>query len=125
MLSGVGKLGGGFESPVIGGAKEIAPRPHDPAKARKLLAEAGHPNGFETSFYVPTGRYLMDRQLGEAIQAQLAAGRHQGEDRVARMGRVRRDHRPEEGADVHHGQGQPDRRSRLHADADRDDATDA
>ena len=45
VLSGVGKLGGGFESPVIGGAKEIAPRPHDPAKARKLLAEAGHPNG--------------------------------------------------------------------------------
>src|SRR5262245_10253395 len=73
VLSGVGKLGGGFESPVIGGAKEIAPRTHDPAKARKLLAEAGHPNGFETSFYVPTGRYLMDRQLGEAIQAQLAA----------------------------------------------------
>jgi peptide/nickel transport system substrate-binding protein len=73
VLSGVGKLGGGFESPVIGGAKEIPPRAFDPAKARKLLAEAGHPNGFETSFYVPTGRYLMDRQLGEAIQAQLAA----------------------------------------------------
>jgi peptide/nickel transport system substrate-binding protein len=72
VLSGVGKLGGGFESPVIGGAKEIAPRAYDPARARKLLAEAGHPNGFETSFYVPTGRYLMDRQLGEAIQAQLA-----------------------------------------------------
>jgi peptide/nickel transport system substrate-binding protein len=72
VLSGVGKLGGGFESPVIGGAKEIAPRAYDPARARKLLAEAGHPNGFETSFYVPTGRYLMDRQLGEAIQAQLS-----------------------------------------------------
>ena len=71
VLSGVGQLGGGFESPVIGGAKEIPPRPYDPAKARKLLAEAGHPNGFATSFYVPTGRYLMDRQLGEAIQAQL------------------------------------------------------
>jgi len=72
VLSGVGKLGGGFESPVIGGAKEIPPREHDPARARKLLAEAGFPNGFSTSFYVPTGRYLMDRQLGEAIQAQLA-----------------------------------------------------
>jgi peptide/nickel transport system substrate-binding protein len=72
VLSGIGKLGGGFESPVIGGAKEIPPRAHDPAKAKKLLAEAGHPNGFETTFYVPTGRYLMDRQLGEAIQAQLA-----------------------------------------------------
>ena len=72
VLSGVGKLGGGFESPVIAGAKDIPPRPHDPVKARKLLAEAGFPNGFETSFYVPTGRYLMDRQLGEAVQAQLA-----------------------------------------------------
>ena len=72
VLGGIGKLGGGFESPVIAGAKEIAPRPYDPAKARKLLAEAGFPNGFETPFYVPTGRYLMDRQLGEAIQAQLA-----------------------------------------------------
>jgi ABC-type transport system substrate-binding protein len=72
ILSGIGKLGGGFESPVIAGAKSIPPRPYDPAKARKLLAEAGFPNGFETSFYVPTGRYLMDRQLGEAIQAQLA-----------------------------------------------------
>lgn len=72
VLSGVGRLGGGFESPVIAGAKDIPPRPHDPAKARKLLAEAGHPNGFQTTFYVPTGRYLMDRQLGEAIQAQLA-----------------------------------------------------
>jgi peptide/nickel transport system substrate-binding protein len=71
VLSGVGQLGGGFESPVIGGAKEIAPRPHDPARARKLLAEAGLANGFSTTFYVPTGRYLMDRQLGEAIQAQL------------------------------------------------------
>ena len=71
VLSGVGQLGGGFESPVIGGAKEIPPRPYDPAKARKLLAEANLANGFTTSFYVPTGRYLMDRQLGEAIQAQL------------------------------------------------------
>jgi ABC-type transport system substrate-binding protein len=72
VLSGVGQVGGGFESPVIGGAKEFPPRPHDPAKSRKLLAEAGFPSGFATSFYVPTGRYLMDRQLGEAIQAQLA-----------------------------------------------------
>lgn len=72
VLSGIGKLGGGFESPVIGGAKEIAPRPFDPARARKLLAEAGFQNGFDTTFYVPTGRYLMDRQMGEAIQAQLA-----------------------------------------------------
>ncbi|MFI4980572.1 MAG: ABC transporter substrate-binding protein, partial [Nevskiales bacterium] len=45
---------------------------HDPMRARELLAQAGFPGGFATDFYVPTGRYLMDRQLGEAIQAQLA-----------------------------------------------------
>jgi peptide/nickel transport system substrate-binding protein len=73
VLNGNGTLGGGFESPVIGGArKDLQPYPYDPEKARQLLKEAGHPNGFETSFYVPSGRYLMDRQLGEAIQAQLA-----------------------------------------------------
>ena len=73
VLSGIGSLGGGLESPVITGAHQsLAPYPYDPAKAKQLLAAAGHPNGFETTFYVPTGRYLMDRQLGEAIQAQLA-----------------------------------------------------
>ena len=72
VLGGIGTLGGGIESPVIDGAIALPPYPHDPAKARQLLAEAGLPQGFPTDFYVPTGRYLMDRQLGQAIQAQLA-----------------------------------------------------
>ena len=74
VLSGIGTLGGSLESSVIDGtAKELQPYPYDPAKAKKLLAEAGHPNGFTTEFMVPTGRYTMDRQVGEAIQGQLAA----------------------------------------------------
>jgi len=74
VLSGIGTLGGSLESSVIDGtAKELQPYPYDPAKARKLLAEAGLPNGFTTEFMVPTGRYNMDRQVGEAIQGQLAA----------------------------------------------------
>lgn len=72
ILGGVGTIGGGFESPVIPGAdKNLAPYKYDPALAKKLLAEAGYPNGFETTFYTPTGRYLMDRQVAEAVQAQL------------------------------------------------------
>jgi peptide/nickel transport system substrate-binding protein len=74
VLSGIGTLGGSLESSVIEGtAKELPPYPYDPAKAKKLLAEAGLPNGFSTDFMVPTGRYNMDRQVGEAIQGQLAA----------------------------------------------------
>ena len=73
VLSGIGTLGGSYESSVIeGSATDIPPYPYDPDKARALLAEAGHPNGFSVDFYVPTGRYTNDRQLGEAIQAQLA-----------------------------------------------------
>ena len=72
VLGGIGTLGGGFESPVIPGAhKNLPPYKYDPSLAKKLLAEAGYPNGFETELYTPTGRYLMDRQVAEAVQAQL------------------------------------------------------
>jgi peptide/nickel transport system substrate-binding protein len=74
VLSGIGTLGGSYESSVIEGHDgSLPPYAYDVAQAKKLLAEAGHPNGFSIDFYVPTGRYNMDRQLGEAIQAQLAA----------------------------------------------------
>ncbi|MBN9429102.1 MAG: hypothetical protein J0H09_21585 [Burkholderiales bacterium] len=73
VLSGIGTLGGSYESSVIeNSASDLPPYPYDKARARKLLADAGYPNGFETDFYVPTGLYIMDRPLGEAIQAQLA-----------------------------------------------------
>lgn len=72
VMNKVGTLGGGLESPVIPGAATIPPYPYDPARAKALLAEAGYPNGFPVDFYVTTGRYINDKQLGEAIQAQLA-----------------------------------------------------
>lgn len=72
VMQGLATAGGGFESPVIPGATEIDPYPYDPEKAKQLLAEAGYPDGFQSEFFVPTGRYVNDRQLGEAIQAQLA-----------------------------------------------------
>jgi peptide/nickel transport system substrate-binding protein len=48
--------------------------PHDVAAAKKLLADAGLPNGFTTQLYLPTSPrpYMSDPQrLAEAIQAQL------------------------------------------------------
>ena len=43
---------------------------HDPDMARALLAEAGHPDGFETTLHLPPPSYA--RRGGEIIAAQLA-----------------------------------------------------
>ena len=36
------------------------------------MAEAGYPDGFTTKINTPEGRYAMDRQVAEAIQAMLS-----------------------------------------------------
>ncbi len=45
---------------------DIAPLPYDAAAARKLLAEAGYPDGFRLTVHVPSDRYP---QAPEALQA--------------------------------------------------------
>ena len=45
---------------------------YDPEKAKKLLAEAGYPNGFEATILTPRGRYLNDVQACEAIAGMLS-----------------------------------------------------
>lgn len=50
----------------------IKPRAYDPALAKKLLAEAGFPNGFEIGFDVPSGRYVKVDEVAQAIAGQLA-----------------------------------------------------
>jgi peptide/nickel transport system substrate-binding protein len=46
--------------------------PHDPAAARKLLAEAGYPEGFEVGFDCPNDRYVNDEAICQAVVAMLA-----------------------------------------------------
>ena len=43
---------------------------YDPAKAKKLLAEAGHPNGFDFDWYVPFPPYF---DMGQRVLADLGA----------------------------------------------------
>ncbi len=46
--------------------------PFNPDLAKKMLAEAGYPQGFTVSFRTPTGRYIQDYQFAQGIAAQLA-----------------------------------------------------
>jgi peptide/nickel transport system substrate-binding protein len=55
--------------------EKTARYPHDPEKARALLREAGHPNGFELTFLVPESGSGMQSpvEMATVIQANLAA----------------------------------------------------
>ena len=55
-----------------GYSRELSPKyTHDPAKAKKLLAQAGYPNGFEVEFLVPLGQYNKIKDVAEAIGGML------------------------------------------------------
>ena len=46
--------------------------PHDPEAAKKLLADAGYPNGFEVTMNCPNDRYVNDAAICQAVAANLA-----------------------------------------------------
>lgn len=46
--------------------------PYDPEGAKKLLADAGYPNGFEVSMNCPNDRYVNDAEICQAVASMLA-----------------------------------------------------
>lgn len=72
VVGGLGVVADAPISPATWGHAAIGAYPYDPDRARKLLADAGFADGFDIELWTPVGRYLMDRQLAENLQAQLA-----------------------------------------------------
>ena len=54
----------------FGTSRNLPPEKFDPEGARKLLAEAGYPNGFQITLHAPNNRYVNDEKIAQAI-AQL------------------------------------------------------
>jgi peptide/nickel transport system substrate-binding protein len=73
VLEGYGELlHGAFASAWPGYDPKLKPYPYDPARAKRLLAEAGHANGIEVTFSITSGAFLKDRDIAEVMASQLA-----------------------------------------------------
>ncbi len=62
-----------FPAQVNGHAADLEKRlPYDPEASKKLLAEAGYPNGFEVTMNCPNDRYVNDGAICQAVAANMA-----------------------------------------------------
>ncbi|MDZ7799733.1 MAG: ABC transporter substrate-binding protein [Trueperaceae bacterium] len=64
------KIGTPLAHGTFGLNEDLEPYPHDPERARELLAEAGYPDGISFEMDAPVGRYAQDQEVAEALVGQ-------------------------------------------------------
>lgn len=60
-----------FGQNMFGYDPTLKPLPYDPVKAKRLLTEAGYPNGFKMTMTCPDGAYVKVREICQAITGYL------------------------------------------------------
>lgn len=74
VMEGAAVPAAALVSPQIFGhppAKDLSPESFDADAARKLLAEAGYPEGFNLTLHAPNNRYVNDDQVAQAVAQML------------------------------------------------------
>ncbi len=73
-MRGLSQPTGALVAPQVAGWTEGVHQrfPFDPEASKKLLAEAGYPQGFEVDFACPNNRYINDEEICQAVTAMWA-----------------------------------------------------
>ncbi len=74
IMRGASTPSGLMWAPQINGYNAATNKPykHDPPQAKKLLADAGYPNGFTVTMDCPNNRYVNDEKICQAVVSMLA-----------------------------------------------------
>ncbi|PYN60450.1 MAG: hypothetical protein DMD92_06875 [Candidatus Rokuibacteriota bacterium] len=87
VLDGDGRrLPGPFTPAMFGYDPAVKGYAPDPVRARRLLAEAGYPDGLEITLESPAGRYQGDKEVAEALGGQWQKAGFKPKVQVAEWG---------------------------------------